>query len=64
MEETKPETQPKTLANTRFTVSNVLSLTRAPLALLYLISRPDVRVAVVLLATLTDIVDGYLARKY
>lgn len=47
-----------------FTLSNVLSLARAPLALLYLIAIPEVRITVVLLAILTDIVDGYLARRY
>ncbi len=47
-----------------FTFSNALSLLRAPLALLYAIGRPDVRLAVVLAAALTDVVDGYLARRY
>ncbi len=47
-----------------FTFSNILSLLRGPLALLYAIGRPDVRIAVVLGAALTDVVDGYLARRY
>lgn len=64
MDESNREIPPKTLANTPFTLSNVLSLTRAPLALLYLISRPDVRICVVILAMITDVVDGYLARRY
>ena len=47
-----------------FTLSNILSISRGPLALLYLIERPGVRLAVVLIALLTDVVDGYLARRY
>ena len=47
-----------------FTLSNLLSLLRGPLALLYLIPRPEIRLAVVLAASLTDMIDGYLARRY
>jgi CDP-diacylglycerol--glycerol-3-phosphate 3-phosphatidyltransferase len=47
-----------------FTVSNVLSLVRGPLAFLFLIPRMDIRVVAVSLAILTDCIDGYLARKY
>lgn len=47
-----------------FTLSNLLSFLRGPLALFYLIPRPDIRVFIVLGATLTDMVDGYLARRY
>lgn len=64
MEEMEPQQSAKTLARTPFTVSNILSLMRAPLALCYLIAHPGIRVLVVFLAMLTDIVDGYLARRY
>ena len=47
-----------------FTVSNLLSLVRGPLAFLFLIDRIDVRAAVILAAILTDCIDGYLARRY
>ncbi|MBM3193238.1 MAG: CDP-alcohol phosphatidyltransferase family protein [Chlamydiae bacterium] len=47
-----------------FTLSNVLSLVRGPLAFLFLINRVDVRAFVILAAILTDCVDGYLARRY
>ena len=47
-----------------FTLSNVLSLIRGPLAFLFLIDRIDVRAGVILGAILTDCVDGYLARRY
>ena len=47
-----------------FTLSNVLSLVRGPLAFLFLINRMDIRAGVVLAAILTDCVDGYLARRY
>ena len=46
-----------------FNLSNVLSLLRGPLAFLFLIEAPIVRALVVVAAMLTDIVDGYLARK-
>ncbi len=45
------------------TTSNFISLLRAPLAFLFLIDNPTVRITVVLLAMLTDGLDGYLARK-
>lgn len=47
-----------------FTVSNALSLLRAPLALLFFIDNAILRVSVVVLAMITDIIDGYLARRY
>jgi CDP-diacylglycerol--glycerol-3-phosphate 3-phosphatidyltransferase len=47
-----------------FTLSNVLSLVRGPLAFLFLCNRIDVRALVILTAILTDCVDGYLARRY
>ena len=37
---------------------------RGPLAFLFLIHRMEVRVGVILVAILTDCIDGYLARKY
>lgn len=47
-----------------FTVSNALSLLRAPLALLFFIHNPIMRLFVVIAAMLTDCIDGYVARKY
>ncbi len=47
-----------------FTVSNALSLLRAPLALLFSINNPIIRLLVVITAMLTDCIDGYVARKY
>ncbi len=47
-----------------FTLSNVLSLVRGPLAFLFLINRIDVRAGVIIAAVLTDCIDGYLARRY
>lgn len=44
--------------------SNVLSFLRAPLALLFLVDSSMVRFTAILLAMLTDIFDGYLARRY
>ncbi|MGH2612878.1 MAG: CDP-alcohol phosphatidyltransferase family protein [Rhabdochlamydiaceae bacterium] len=46
-----------------FSLSNSLSLLRAPLALLFLVENPTLRLMAILLAMLTDSVDGYLARK-
>ncbi|MFX8542999.1 CDP-alcohol phosphatidyltransferase family protein, partial [Acinetobacter baumannii] len=46
-----------------WTISTFLSLSRAPLALLILIDHSWWRVSVMLLIILTDIMDGYLARK-
>ncbi|MEN9343761.1 MAG: cDP-diacylglycerol--glycerol-3-phosphate 3-phosphatidyltransferase [Chlamydiota bacterium] len=46
-----------------WTVSNILSLLRAPLALLFLTTGVSYRVLAILLAMLTDGFDGYLARK-
>lgn len=43
---------------------NSLSLLRAPLALLFIIENTTIRFIVVLLAMLTDCIDGYLARRY
>jgi len=44
--------------------ANSLSLLRAPLALLFIIDSTPIRIIVVILAMLTDCVDGYLARRY
>ncbi len=46
-----------------FTPSNALSLIRGPLGFLFLIDNMIVRISVLFVAMLSDIVDGYLARK-
>lgn len=45
------------------TVSNSLSFLRAPLAFLFLQANPQLRVLAIILAMLTDCIDGYLARR-
>lgn len=45
------------------TVSNSLSFLRVPLAFLFLMESPNVRFFAVLLAMITDSIDGYLARR-
>jgi CDP-diacylglycerol--glycerol-3-phosphate 3-phosphatidyltransferase len=45
------------------TISNGLSLVRAPLAFLFCQGSPTLRIAAVVLAMLTDSVDGYFARR-
>lgn len=45
-------------------LSNSLSLLRAPLALLFLFESPAIRITAIVLAMITDSVDGYLARRY
>lgn len=44
-------------------ISNLLSFLRAPLALLFILENTALRVTVIILAMLTDSIDGYLARK-
>ncbi len=43
---------------------NGISLLRAPLALLFIIENTYLRILVILLAMITDSIDGYLARRY
>ncbi len=45
------------------TISNSLSFIRAPLAFLFLIENPSIRILAILLAMITDSIDGYLARR-
>lgn len=47
-----------------FNPPNALSLLRGPLALLFLFESTVLRLTAVILAMLTDCIDGYLARKY
>lgn len=47
-----------------FILTNVLTLLRGPLALLFLIDHVVYRAIAVSLAMITDILDGYLARRY
>ncbi len=44
-------------------LSNSLSFLRAPLAFLFLIENTTLRIVAILLAMLTDSIDGYLARR-
>jgi CDP-diacylglycerol--glycerol-3-phosphate 3-phosphatidyltransferase len=46
------------------TLSNFLSLVRGPLAFLFLIENTALRIGAIILAMLTDSLDGYLARRY
>lgn len=45
-------------------LSNGLSFLRAPLALLFLVDSPAWRITAILLAMITDSIDGYLARRF
>ncbi len=45
------------------TVSNSLSFVRAPLALLFLQTSPQLRLLAIVLAMITDSIDGYVARR-
>lgn len=46
------------------TIPNILSLMRLPLALAFLQENISVRVAAIIIAGLTDMLDGFLARRY
>lgn len=46
------------------TLSNAFSFLRGPLAFLFLIDRIDIRVTALLVAGISDFIDGYLARRY
>lgn len=46
-----------------FNLSNGLTLLRAPLAFLFLFESVSVRIMAIILAMVTDSIDGYLARK-
>ena len=46
-----------------FNLSNALTILRAPLAFLFLFDNATLRIAAILLAMLTDSMDGYLARR-
>jgi CDP-diacylglycerol--glycerol-3-phosphate 3-phosphatidyltransferase len=46
------------------TLSNGLSVVRVPLAFLFLFTNPYIRFSAIILAMITDSVDGYFARKY
>lgn len=47
-----------------FTIPNLLSLFRIPLAFLFLQQNTTVRLLALILAMLTDFLDGYLARRH
>jgi CDP-diacylglycerol--glycerol-3-phosphate 3-phosphatidyltransferase len=46
-----------------FTLSNTLTVLRAPLAFLFLFDSVPIRLTALFLAMLTDSIDGYIARK-
>jgi len=46
------------------TISNGLSIVRIPLAILFLYQNVYIRIAAIVLAMITDSIDGYFARKY
>lgn len=52
------------ISSRMFTLSNFISLLRAPLAAVFFIDNTALRLAAILLAMLSDIIDGYLARRY
>lgn len=47
-----------------FNLPNILSLCRIPLALVFLQENPNYRGLAIVLALMTDVLDGYLARRY
>ena len=47
-----------------FTISNFLSLLRAPLALFFLQKNPYLRIMAIILAMISDSIDGYFARRH
>lgn len=47
-----------------FNLSNCLSFARIPLAFVFLVGSPITRVVAILLAMLTDGLDGWIARRY
>lgn len=51
-------------ATSIWTISNGLSIMRIPLALVFLIESPLARCSAIFCAMLTDILDGYLSRRY
>ncbi len=46
-----------------FTLSNTLTILRAPLAFLFLIESTPIRLLAIFLAMFTDCIDGYIARR-
>lgn len=46
------------------TLSNTISLLRAPLAFLFLFESTSIRMMAIILAMLSDCIDGFLARKF
>ncbi|MCH9612021.1 MAG: CDP-diacylglycerol--glycerol-3-phosphate 3-phosphatidyltransferase [Chlamydiia bacterium] len=47
-----------------FTPSNIISFLRLPLAILFLLPNPLLRATLIVIAMITDVVDGYLARRF
>lgn len=47
-----------------FNLPNTLSLLRAPLALVFFLFSPPIRLIAIIVAMITDVLDGYFARKF
>ncbi len=47
-----------------FTLSNILTLLRIPAAFMFILDIVPVRLAAIALAVISDLLDGYVARKY
>ncbi|MBT7264522.1 MAG: CDP-alcohol phosphatidyltransferase family protein [Waddliaceae bacterium] len=47
-----------------FTISNILTIARAPMAIFFLVENSMVRLIIVAVAMITDGIDGYIARRY